>query len=139
MVIYLDPETVADFAPILTALPVSYVIDHMGTVDASKGLDQPNFNALLDLAKRDEKCWVKTTGFERASRTGAPFHDAVPFGAKLIDTIPDRVLWGTDWPHPNVKIMPNDGDLVDLIPLCTQDPVKQKKLLVDNPARLYRF
>jgi 2-pyrone-4,6-dicarboxylate lactonase len=139
VVIYLDPETVSDFAPILSALPVSYVIDHMGTVNAGKGLDQPNFNALLDLAKRDEKCWVKTTGFERASQTGAPFHDAVPFGAKLIDTIPDRVLWGTDWPHPNVKVMPNDGDLVDLIPLCTQDPVKQRKLLVDNPARLYRF
>ena len=139
VVIYLDPETVADFAPILSALPVDYVIDHMGTVNAGKGLDQPNFNALLDLATRDHKCWVKTTGFERASQTGAPFHDAVPFGAKLIDTIPDRVLWGTDWPHPNVKVMPNDGDLVDLIPLCTQDPVKQRKLLVDNPARLYRF
>ena len=139
VVIYLDPETVADFAPILEALPVDYVIDHMGTINAGKGLDQPNFNALLALATRDQKCWVKTTGFERASQTGAPFHDAVPFGAKLIDTIPDRVLWGTDWPHPNVKVMPNDGDLVDLIPLCTQDPVKQKKLLVDNPARLYRF
>ena len=139
VVIYLDPETVAEFSPLLTALPVNYVIDHMGTVDASKGIGQPNFQALLDLAAHDQKCWVKATGLERASRTGAPFHDAVPYATKLIDTIPDRVLWGTDWPHPNVKVMPNDGDLVDLIPLMTQDPVKQKKLLVDNPARLYRF
>ena len=139
VVIYLDPETVPDFAPILSALPVDYIIDHMGTVDAGKGLDQTNFNALIDLAKRDQKCWVKTTGFERASKTGAPFHDAVPFGKKLVDTIPDRVLWGTDWPHPNVKVMPNDGALVDLIPLIAPDPANQKKLLVDNPARLYRF
>ena len=139
VVIYLDPETVAEFAPILTALPVNYVIDHMGTVNAGKGLDQPNFNALLDLARRDEKCWVKATGLERASAAGAPFHDAVPFATKIIDTIPDRVLWGTDWPHPNVKVMPNDGALVDLIPLMTADPVKQRKMLVDNPARLYRF
>ncbi len=139
VVVYLDPETVADFAPILSALPVDYVIDHMGTVKAEKGLDQPNFNALIDLAKRDQKCWVKVCGFERASATGAPFHDAVPFGRKLVETIPDRVLWGTDWPHPNVTIMPNDGELVDLIPLVAPDATQQQKLLVDNPARLYRF
>lgn len=139
VVIYLNPESVADFAPILTKLPVPYLIDHMGTVDAGKGLDQPNFNALIDLFQRDEKCWVKVCGFERASKTGAPFHDAVPFGKKLVETVPDRVLWGTDWPHPNVKVMPNDGDLVDLIPLYATTPELQKKLLVDNPARLYKF
>ncbi len=139
VVIYLDPETVAEFSPVLRALPVPYVIDHMGTVKAAKGIDQPNFKALLALAASDEKCWVKTTGFERASATGAPFHDAVPFGAKLVDAIPDRVLWGTDWPHPNVTVMPNDGELVDLIPLFAPDPARQKKLLVDNPARLYKF
>ena len=78
-------------------------------------------------------------GIERASSKGAPFHDAVPFGAKLVETIPDRVLWGTDWPHPNVSVMPNDGELVDLIPLVAPTADLQKKLLVDNPARLYRF
>ena len=139
VVIYLDPETVAEFTPILTKLPLSYVIDHMGTVKAAKGLDQPNFNALLDLARNDEKCWVKCCGFERASATGKPFHDAVPFATKLVEAIPDRVLWGTDWPHPNVTIMPNDGELVDLIPLFAHDPVAQHKVLVDNPARLYKF
>ena len=139
VVIYLNPESVADFAPILTKLPVPYLIDHMGTVDAGKGLDQPNFNALMDLFQRDEKCWVKVCGFERASKSGPPFHDAVPFGKKLVEAVPDRVLWGTDWPHPNVKIMPNDGDLVDLIPLYATTPELQQKLLVDNPARLYKF
>ncbi len=139
VVIYLDPETVADFAPMLEKLPVDYIIDHMGTVKADKGVDGANFQALLALAVRDQKCWVKTCGFERASVAGAPFHDALPFGRKLVETIPDRVLWGTDWPHPNVPVMPDDGELVDLIPLFAPDPVQQKKLLVDNPARLYRF
>jgi predicted TIM-barrel fold metal-dependent hydrolase len=140
VVIYLEPDTVPDFAPILSALPVSYVIDHMGTVKAAKGgVDQPGFVALLDLAKRDEKCWVKCTGLERTSAAGAPFHDAVPFAKKLVETIPDRVLWGTDWPHPNVPVMPNDGDLVDLVPLYAEDAKAQQKLLVDNPARLYKF
>ena len=139
VVIYLDPETVADFAPMLEKLPVDYIIDHMGTIKTDKGLDGANFKALLDLATRDQKCWVKACGFERASVAGAPFLDAVPFGAKLVETIPDRVLWGTDWPHPNVPVMPDDGELVDLIPLFAPDPVQQRKLLVDNPARLYRF
>ena len=93
----------------------------MGTVQAGKGLDDPGFTALLDLQKKDEKCWVKITGLERASAGGKPFHDAVPFAKALIDNAPDRVIWGTDWPHPNVKIMPNDGEIVDLIPLYAPD------------------
>ncbi|MDU6667101.1 MAG: amidohydrolase family protein, partial [Bradyrhizobium sp.] len=79
------------------------------------------------------------TGPERASASGPPFHDAVPFARKLIDNAPDRVIWGTDWPHPNVKIMPNDGDLVDLIPLYAPAPAIQQKLLVSNPERLFKF
>ena len=114
-------------------------IDHMGTIDAGKGLDDPEFKALLDLQKNDEKCWVKITGLERASAAGPPFHDSVPFAKSLIDNAPDRVIWGTDWPHPNVKIMPNDGDLVDLVPLYAPEPAIQKKLLVDNPVRLFKF
>ena len=137
--VYLEPGTLREFAPILTALPVSYVIDHMGTIDAGKGLDDAEFKALLALQSSDEKCWVKITGLERASAAGPPFHDAVPFAKSLIDNAPDRVLWGTDWPHPNVKIMPNDGDLVDLIPLYAPDPAVQQKLLVTNPARLFKF
>jgi 2-pyrone-4,6-dicarboxylate lactonase len=136
--VYFEPGTIAEFAPILTALPTPYVIDHMATVQAGKGLADPAFTALLDLQK-DEKCWVKITGLERASATGKPFHDAVPFAKALIENAPDRVIWGTDWPHPNVKIMPNDGELVDLIPLYAQDSAVRQKLLVDNPARLFKF
>ena len=137
--VYLEAGTIREFVPILKALPVTYVIDHMGTIGAAKGVDDPEFKALLDLQATDEKCWIKISGPERASASGPPFHDAVPFAQKLIDNAPDRVIWGTDWPHPNVKFMPNDGDLVDLIPLYTADPAKQNKLLVTNPERLFRF
>jgi 2-pyrone-4,6-dicarboxylate lactonase len=137
--VYLEPGTVADYAALLSGLPAKYIIDHMGTVEAAKGLDDPGFTALRDLQKRDPKCWVKITGLERASASGPPFHDALPFARALIDNAPDRVIWGTDWPHPNVKFMPNDGDIVDLIPLYAPDRVKRHKLLVDNPARLFGF
>ena len=137
--IYLEAGTIREFAPILKALPTTYVIDHMGTIDAGKGLDDPDFKALLDLQASDEKCWIKITGLERASAAGSPFHDAVPFAKRLIVNAPDRVLWGTDWPHPNVKIMPNDGDIVDLIPLFAPEPALRQKLLMDNPTRLFKF
>ncbi len=137
--VYLEAGTIREFVPILKALPVTYVIDHMGTISAAKGLDDPEFKALLDLQAGDEKCWVKITGPERASASGPPFHDAVPFAKRLIDNAPDRVIWGTDWPHPNVKFMPNDGDLVDLIPLYAPDESVRHKLLVGNPERLFKF
>ena len=137
--VYLESGTVAEFAPILSALPTSYVIDHMGTIQAARGLDDADFKALLALQARDEKCWIKITGFERASAVGKPFHDAVPFAKALVEGAPDRVLWGTDWPHPNVKVMPNDGETVDLIPLYAPDEALQRKLLVENPARLFGF
>ena len=137
--IYLEAGTIREFVPILKALPVTYVIDHMGTISAAKGLDDPEFKALLDLQASDDKCWMKITGPERASAGPAPFHDAVPFAKALIDNAPDRVIWGTDWPHPNVKIMPNDGTLVDLIPLYAPDAAVRQKLLVANPEKLFRF
>jgi 2-pyrone-4,6-dicarboxylate lactonase len=137
--LYLEATAIEAFTPRLKALPVDYVIDHMAVVKAAEGLDQPGFKALVALLASDSKCWVKITGPERITATGAPFHDAVPFARKLIETAPDRVLWGTDWPHPNVKTMPNDGDLVDLVPLYAPDPALQRKLLVDNPERLFRF
>jgi len=137
--LYLEAAQLDDMAPRLEALPVPYVIDHMGVIDASAGLQQPAFQKLLSLVRRDEKCWVKITGPERISRSGPPFHDAVAYARTLIETAPDRVLWGTDWPHPNVPYMPNDGDLIDLVPLYTPDEQHRRLLLVDNPARLFRF
>jgi predicted TIM-barrel fold metal-dependent hydrolase len=137
--LYLEAALLDEFAPRLMALPLPYVIDHMGVVDASAGLDQPAFQKLLSLVTRDEKCWVKITGPERITRTGPPFHDAVPFARALIEAAPRRVLWGTDWPHPNVPYMPNDGDLMDLVPVYAPDADHRRFLLVDNPARLFRF
>jgi len=91
------------------------------------------------LASRDN-CWVKVCGAERIASEGPPFTSAVPFAQAVIDVAPDRTLWGTDWPHPNIKKhMPNDGDLVDLIPLIAPTREGQQKLLVDNPHRLYGF
>jgi predicted TIM-barrel fold metal-dependent hydrolase len=137
--LYLAANMIAEMAPRLKALPVPYVIDHMGLPKAAEGLDQPNFQALLRLLREDDKAWVKIMGLERATAAGPPFADAVPFAKALIDAAPDRVIWGTDWPHPNVKFMPNDGDLVDLIPQYAPDPAVRQKLLVDNPKRLFGF
>jgi 2-pyrone-4,6-dicarboxylate lactonase len=137
--LYVAAKDLGELAPRLRRLPVPYVIDHMGLVEASAVLEQPAFQSLLALVARDEKCWVKITGPERISKTGPPFHDAVPFARRLIEAAPDRVLWGTDWPHPNVPVMPNDGDLVDLLPLYAPDPSARRRLLVENPARLFKF
>lgn len=137
--LYLEAKMIPQMAPRLKKLPVPYVIDHMGLPKAADGLDQPNFQALLKLLREDDKAWVKVMGLERATASGPPFHDAIPFAKALIETAPDRVIWGSDWPHPNVKFMPNDGDLVDLIPQYCPDPAARQKLLVDNPKRLFGF
>jgi predicted TIM-barrel fold metal-dependent hydrolase len=111
----------------------------MGRVKAADGLEQEPFQILLRFLK-NENFWVKVCGAERVSSMGPPFTDAVPFARALIEAAPDRILWGTDWPHPNVgKHMPNDGDLVDLFALMAPTPELQRKILVDNPARLYGF
>jgi len=137
--LYLDARDLTELGPRLEKLPLPYVIDHMGLVDASAGLRQLAFRSLVALAVRDEKCWVKISGPERISKVGPPFHDAVLFAKTLIEAAPDRVLWGTDWPHPNVPYMPNDGDLVDLVRLFAPTADLQQRLPVANPATLYRF
>ena len=137
--LHFDAIDLPEYADMLARLPVRYTIDHMGRVKASDGVEQLPFKTLIELMQRDEKCWVKVCGCERVSSSGPPFHDAVPFARKIVETAPDRVVWGTDWPHPNVKVMPNDGDLVDLVPLIAPDARTQELLLVGNPARLYEF
>ena len=132
-----DSFRLEKLAPVLKELPLTMVIDHMGRVDASLGVDQPAFRMLVDLME-DERFWVKVCGSERVSRAGPPFHDAVPFARMLVDRFPDRVLWGTDWPHPNIKKhMPDDGALVDLLALIAPEEDRLHSLLVDNPTRLY--
>ena len=136
-VLHLDAEDVVELAPRIARIRVPFVIDHMGRVKAKGGLDQPPFRQLLELV-RNPLAWVKICGAERVSSSGAPFRDAVPFARALVDAAPDRVLWGTDWPHPNIAgDMPNDGDLVDLLAEAVEDEAARRRVLVDNPARLY--
>jgi 2-pyrone-4,6-dicarboxylate lactonase len=111
----------------------------MGRVPTKDGLAQEPFKILLNVARMDN-CWIKICGAERISSNGPPFTDAVPFAQAILKIAPDRALWGTDWPHPNIKKhMPNDGDLVDLIPQFMPDAALQRQVLVDNPQRLYGF
>jgi 2-pyrone-4,6-dicarboxylate lactonase len=114
------------------------VVDHMGTPDVKKGVDHPENQRFHRLMERHENFWVKTTCPERMTVAGPPYEDVVPFAKSLIDKFPDRVIWGTDWPHPNMKKeAPDDGVLVDFIPRIAPSPAAQKALLVDNPMRLY--
>jgi len=138
LILHLDAQDIVELKDTLDALPVPFVIDHMGRVRASDGLEQAPFRALLGLMQ-NLNAWVKICGAERVSSKGPPFGDAVPFGRALVEVAPDRVLWGTDWPHPNVKWMPDDAALLDLFPLMVPDARLQKRILVDNPARLYGF
>ena len=139
LILHLDAVDLTEFEDLFLKIPVPMVIDHMGRVKAADGLQQQPFKVLLEWMKH-ENFWVKVCGAERVSSIGPPFTDAVPFARALIDVAPGRILWGTDWPHPNVgKHMPNDGDLVDLFPLMAPGPELQYKILVENPARLYGF
>ena len=137
VVLHLDAQDVTELAPRIARIRVPFVIDHMGRVKARGGLEQPAFRSLLELMRND-RAWVKVCGAERVSSEGAPFHDALPFARALVSVAPDRVLWGTDWPHPNIAgDMPNDGDLLDLLAEAVTDEPARRKILVDNPARLY--
>jgi predicted TIM-barrel fold metal-dependent hydrolase len=138
LILHLDSTDLVELRSEFMKLPVPMVIDHMGRVKAGDGLEQQAFKTLLEFMK-NENCWVKVCGAERVSSKGPPFSDALPFGRALIEAAPERILWGTDWPHPNVKHMPNDGDLVDLFAQMAPEPALQHKILVDNPARLYGF
>lgn len=118
--------------------PVPVVVDHMGHLDARLGVAHPGFQALLRLLSED-RCWVKLSGAYRMSALGHPYADAMPFARALVAANPQRLVWGTDWPHPSVQVMPNDGDLVDGVPDWLPTAELQKQVLVHNPARLYGF
>jgi predicted TIM-barrel fold metal-dependent hydrolase len=137
LVLHLDAGNIPEFIDFFGELSLPVVVDHMGRVPVRDGLDQPPFRILLDLLKRPN-WWVKVSGAERISETGPPFADAIPFAQRLIEAAPGRVLWGTDWPHPNVRWEPDEADLVDLLPSFA-GAAALHKVLVDNPARLYGF
>jgi predicted TIM-barrel fold metal-dependent hydrolase len=137
LVLHLDAGNIPEFLEFFCEFSLPVVVDHMGRVPVRDGLDQTPFRLLLELLKRPN-WWVKVSGAERVSESGPPFTDAIPFAQRLIAAAPDRVLWGTDWPHPNVRWEPDEADLVDLLPHFA-DAAALQQLLVDNPARLYGF
>jgi predicted TIM-barrel fold metal-dependent hydrolase len=132
----MDAIDIEALTPMIRKLEMPFVIDHMGRVESLKGVEQPAFKALLELVRMDN-CWIKVSGSERISFP--PYDAAVPFARALVEAAPDRCLWGTDFPHPNPTHEADEAHLVDLIPQFVPDAVLQKKLLVDNPARLYEI
>lgn len=139
VVLHLDAQDILTYADRIGRIRVPFVIDHMGRIRAEAGVAQQPFKQLLELM-RNPLAWVKVCGSERVSVGRRPFDDAMPFARALIEAAPERVLWGTDWPHPNIsKDMPNDGELVDLMCRFCDDARLREQLLVSNPARLYGF
>jgi 2-pyrone-4,6-dicarboxylate lactonase len=138
IVIYFEAPELEGLVPFIESLPTTVVVDHMGRPDVDKGLDHPQWVRFLRLMDENDNIWVKVSGPERLSKVGPPYDDVVPYGRALVERYPDRVLWGTDWPHPNMEThMPDDGMLVDFIPRIATTPTLQQALLVDNPMRLY--
>jgi 2-pyrone-4,6-dicarboxylate lactonase len=138
-VIYFEAPELPELYDFIASLPTTVVVDHMGRPDVSKPVDGPEFELFLRLMREHEHIWSKVSGSERLSKSGPPgYDDVVPFSRRVVESFPERVLWGTDWPHPNLKShMPDDGHLVDLIPRIAPTLPLQHKLLVDNPMRLY--
>jgi len=140
------PELWSFFTAVCDDLGTTVVVDHMGRPDVAKGVDSAEFELFVGFMREHANVWSKVSCPERLSLTGpkalngerAAYRDVVPFARRIVQTFPDRVLWGTDWPHPNLKDhMPDDGLLVDFIPHIATTPEFQRKLLVDNPMRLY--
>ncbi len=138
IVVYFEMPDLPELESFFTSLPTLVVVDHMGRPDVKKGLDHPEFQRYLRLLDKHKNIWTKVSGPERLTVAGAPYDDVVPFGRALVEGFSDRVIWGTDWPHPNMPVeAPDDGVLVDVIAKIAPTPALQKALLVDNPMRLY--
>ncbi|MGH6954411.1 MAG: amidohydrolase family protein [Alphaproteobacteria bacterium] len=134
-----DGRDLPEIRPRLAALPVDIVVDHLGHMPASCGVDHPGFRTLLALLG-DGRSWVKLSGAYRISERGPPYADAAPFARALIAAAPERLVWGTDWPHPAFDgPAPDDAVLLDLVRRWAGDAARFRKILVDNPARLYGF
>jgi 2-pyrone-4,6-dicarboxylate lactonase len=146
VVIYFEAADLPELWDFFTVLPTTVVVDHMGRPDVTKPVDGPEFALFLKFMRENAHVWAKVSGAERLSVSGPPaldgerepYRDFVPFAWRVVEEFPDRVIWGTDWPHPNLKDhMPDDGLLVDILPHIAMTPELQRKLLVENPTRLY--
>jgi predicted TIM-barrel fold metal-dependent hydrolase len=146
--LHVDPDDFLEHERFIRDLPGVILIDHLARVNPTGGLDQPAFQLLLDLLK-DDRFWVKICSLDKLSAVpkahveeGLPFMDMVPFAQALVAAAPDRVVWGSDWPHGNTFTpgrTPNEGDLLDLLAVIAPDEVTRKRILVDNPTRLFGF
>jgi len=146
IVVYFEAQDLPELWDFFTNLPTTVVVDHMGRPDVSLPVDGPQFELFVKLMREHDNIWSKVSCPERLSVSGPKaldgerhaYHDVIPFARKLVETFPERVLWGTDWPHPNLKDhMPDDGLLVDFIPHIAPTAELQQQLLVTNPMRLY--
>jgi 2-pyrone-4,6-dicarboxylate lactonase len=146
VVIYFEAVDLPELWDFFTALPTTVVVDHMGRPNVDQAVDGPEFALFMKFMREHDNVWSKVTCPERLSLAGPAalngqrqaYCDVVPFARHVVESFPDRVLWGTDWPHPNLKDhMPDDGLLVDFIPHIAPTADLQKRLLVDNPTRLY--
>jgi len=138
IVVYFEAADLEGLEPFLKQLPGTVVVDHMGRPDVTKGVDHADFERFIRLMTENVNIWTKVTCPERLTVAGPPYDDVAPYCRAIVDRFEDRVLWGTDWPHPNMKShMPDDGALVDYIPRIALTAERQRKLLVDNPMRLY--
>ena len=145
--LHIDTKNLLEQERRIRSMPIPVVIDHIARVKPVEGLDQPAFQLLLDLLKA-KHVWVKVSGADKIcnmkvhSYFGLPFIEVIPFAHAVIAAAPDRIIWGTDWPHSNNFApghTPNDGDLVDLLAAFAPDESVRKQILVDNPAALYGF
>ena len=138
VVVYFEADILEELKPFLAAIPTIVVIDHMGRPDIGQGPGGADITAFTALLDANPTYWTKVSGAERLSERGPPFDDFVAVVRPLVERFPDRVLWGTDWPHPNMQDnIPDDGTLVDILPRIATAPELQHKLLVANPMRLY--
>ncbi|SPT64033.1 MULTISPECIES: amidohydrolase family protein [Actinomadura] len=137
--IHVRARGIVEHAALIAAIPAPVVIDHMARVDLAEGLDGPSVQALTSLLERGD-VWVKLSGVDRLSLVGPPYPDAVALAALLVERFPERVVWGTDYPHVNITgTAPDDGMLVDLIEQMAPTAALRERLLVTNPAELFGF
>lgn len=138
VVVYFEAQDLDEVAPFLNELDMTVVIDHMGRPDVSKGVYSEEFEKFINMMESNPNIWTKVSCPERLTLTPPDYSDVVPFARELVERFPERVLWGTDWPHPNMKShTPDDGHLVDVIPKIALTPELQQALLVTNPMKLY--
>ena len=136
--IYFEADILEELLPFIAGIPVLVVVDHMGRPDVSQGAAGPDMKAFRALLDSRPDIWFKATCPDRLDASGDPWDAFASAVAPLVADYPDRVLWGTDWPHPNMESnIPDDGHLTDMIPRIAPTHELQRKLLIDNPMRLY--